>query len=230
MPMPAFRCPRCDTAIQVEEADWGYEVECPVCRAIFTPGADRPAPRTRRHFQDEDEEDEYDRPSRRRRAVAPEELIEEARRIVFLPALCSSIACILAILLHTLGLVLILVNPQMLKNNPFLPKGGMAPPPEIMLGIKAFMILYGLVALAGTFSMMRLRSRPFVMVSMIMQLLPCLDWCCIGTMPFAIWGLVVLSRPEVRKGFDAASRQRDRGQSRPPERDHRGYDDEDDDP
>ena len=227
--MITVRCPECDSRLEVDDEHLGQDVRCPACRAVFTarPAGEVPAARPS-HRPPRDDDDGYDRPRRRR---TREDVIDDARRAVFLPALFSAITCILAVLFHIADTAVFVANPNAMKNNPMMKMfgGGQPPPQEAILAGKAFVILYGLVALAGSFAMMRLKGRPFAVTAMVMQIVPCLGACCILTLPLGIWGLIVLNNPDVKDGFDLA---RDEGGRRPAARDRdrdRSYDDEEDD-
>lgn len=54
--------------------------------------------------------------------------------------------------------------------------------------------------LFGAIKMLRLQSRGLAMAACIVALLPC-SCCCILGLPFGIWGLVVLNKPEVKSHF-----------------------------
>lgn len=212
------RCPDCDARLEVDDEDLGREVRCPSCRTVFAASPEGPAPlpddepRRRREHDD----DEPDRPRRRRRYRPigefdddPEELIEDARRAVNVPALLSIIACILTILYHTFDTVITLMNPQLLKNNPLMP-GAQPPSTELVIAIKGFMLLYQCVVLAGSVAMMRMRAYKFSIAAMVMQIIPCAGPCCILGIGVGIWGLVVLNRPDVKDGFELAEREQGR--------------------
>jgi predicted Zn finger-like uncharacterized protein len=231
--MPPSRCPRCDTRVRVEDADLGYDVECPSCGAVFAARPEGEPPRRaepddgpRRRYEDEDDSEE--RPRRRRRRRDLEEVVEDARRAVFLPALFTILAAAVSILYHAADTAFILMNPQALNNLPFVPRGN-PPPIGVIVAAKVCIFLWEAAAVAGAGAMMRLRSHPFAVVAMVMQVIPCTGVCCVATLPFGVWGLVVLNRPDVKDGFEAAARLRERAARTPRERDHRGYEDEDDD-
>ncbi len=54
--------------------------------------------------------------------------------------------------------------------------------------------------LFGAIKMLRLRAHGLAMAACIVAMLPC-QCCCILGLPFGIWGLVVLSKPDVKKAF-----------------------------
>ena len=64
-----------------------------------------------------------------------------------------------------------------------------------------WMILAG-VAFVGALRMKDLKSYPFAMTSAILAMLPCSFYmCCILGLPFGIWALIVLMKPEVKAEF-----------------------------
>ena len=70
-----------------------------------------------------------------------------------------------------------------------------------MAGVISFVIagLNGFV-LFGALKMLRMQSRSLAMAACIVAMLPC-SCCCILGIPFGIWGLVVLNKPEVKSQF-----------------------------
>ena len=68
-----------------------------------------------------------------------------------------------------------------------------------------FQILVGValssVVLAGGLKVMKLRNHGFCVTAAIIALLPCFSPCCCLGIPFGIWALVVINRPEVRSQF-----------------------------
>lgn len=221
--MISVRCPECGSRLEVDDEHLGQDVRCPACRVVF-PARPGGVPDARPARRDPDDDDE--RPRRRR---TREDVVEDARRAVHLPALLSVIACVVTMGYHALDMAIILANPQMLKNNPFLNAGGggFQWTPEMYAAARVFSILWQVVTLAGSFAMMRLKAKPFAVTAMVLQIVPCgAGICCILGLPLGIWGLIVLNRPDVKDGFELA---RDEGERRPAARDRdRGYDDEDD--
>ena len=59
----------------------------------------------------------------------------------------------------------------------------------------------GIVILMGAFKMQSLKSHQFAFTASILAMLPCISPCCILGLPFGIWALVVLNRPEVKSQF-----------------------------
>ena len=53
----------------------------------------------------------------------------------------------------------------------------------------------------GALKMMRLQNFNLVLAACIVAMLPCTGCCCILGLPFAIWALVVINKPEVKSQF-----------------------------
>ncbi|MCE9637830.1 MAG: hypothetical protein K8T90_19190 [Planctomycetes bacterium] len=53
----------------------------------------------------------------------------------------------------------------------------------------------------GSLKMMKLSSYGLAMTACILAILDCNSCCCILAAPFAIWGLVVMNRAEVKASF-----------------------------
>jgi hypothetical protein len=62
-------------------------------------------------------------------------------------------------------------------------------------------IVSGLVLL-GAIKMLGLRGYNFAITASILALIPCFTPCCCIGLPFGIWALVVLNRPEVKSQFE----------------------------
>jgi hypothetical protein len=61
-------------------------------------------------------------------------------------------------------------------------------------------IVFSVIILVGAGKMKRLENYGFAMASSIIAMLPCTA-CCILGLPFGIWSLVVLNKPEVKDSF-----------------------------
>ena len=62
-------------------------------------------------------------------------------------------------------------------------------------------VLTGAAILFGALKMMRLQSYGWAMAAAILAVIPCISPCCCLGIPFGIWALVVLSKPEVKAAF-----------------------------
>jgi hypothetical protein len=64
-------------------------------------------------------------------------------------------------------------------------------------------MLYSLLLASGAFSMMRRGSYLWAMTTCVLALVPIIGPCYFLAMPFGIWGIIVLRRPQVRASFKA---------------------------
>jgi hypothetical protein len=71
-------------------------------------------------------------------------------------------------------------------------------PVGVALGIIG--ILVNLVILLGAVKMKKLESYGLAMAASIIAMIPCQPCCLLG-LPFGIWAVVVLSKPEVKSAF-----------------------------
>jgi hypothetical protein len=62
-------------------------------------------------------------------------------------------------------------------------------------------IVVAVVILLGALKMKKLESYGLSMTAAILAMIPCLSPCCILGLPFGIWALVVLNKPEVKSAF-----------------------------
>jgi len=62
-------------------------------------------------------------------------------------------------------------------------------------------LVLSVLILIGAIKMHSLRSYEFSMTAAIVAMLPCVTPCCLIGLPFGIWALVVLSKPEVKSHF-----------------------------
>ncbi len=70
------------------------------------------------------------------------------------------------------------------------------------LAANVFSVLVGVFIIFGSLKMMKLQSRGLAMATAIVSMIPCLTGCCcVLGLPFGIWALVVLNKPEVKSSF-----------------------------
>lgn len=77
---------------------------------------------------------------------------------------------------------------------------------DIKQGPVGYMIIVGMIASAaaiifGAAKMRNLESYGLAMTASILSMIPYLSPCCCFGLPFGIWALVVLSKPEVKGAF-----------------------------
>jgi len=63
-------------------------------------------------------------------------------------------------------------------------------------------IVVGVFILVGALKMQKLTNHGLAMAAAIVAMIPCFSPCCLLGLPFGIWALVMLSKPEVRSQFD----------------------------
>ena len=61
--------------------------------------------------------------------------------------------------------------------------------------------IVGVIVLIGAAKMQKLQSYQFALTASIVAMVPCISPCCIFGLPFGIWALVVLNKPEVKSQF-----------------------------
>jgi hypothetical protein len=64
-----------------------------------------------------------------------------------------------------------------------------------------FALAMSVLVLIGAMKMQSLRSFGFAFAAAILAMIPCLTPCCVLGLPFGIWALVVLNKPEVKSQF-----------------------------
>ncbi len=62
-------------------------------------------------------------------------------------------------------------------------------------------IAIGLFVLLGALKMQKLSNHGLAMAAAIVAMIPCFSPCCLLGLPFGIWALVMLNKPEVRSQF-----------------------------
>jgi hypothetical protein len=129
-----------------------------------------------------------------------------ALQLVSGPAIALIATAILGMAANGLGLVL-----HFLGRGFVPPAYGMNPEAmrllEMLNGpmgavIRIIPIAVGVLVLVGGLKMQHLRSRGLAMTAAIVAMIPCISPCCLLGLPFGIWALIVLSKPEVQSQFD----------------------------
>jgi hypothetical protein len=64
-----------------------------------------------------------------------------------------------------------------------------------------FALAMSILVLIGASKMQSLRNYEFAFAASIVAMVPCLTPCCILGLPFGIWALVVMCKPEVKSQF-----------------------------
>jgi hypothetical protein len=71
----------------------------------------------------------------------------------------------------------------------------------IAIGVKVIFIGMSVLILLGAIRMQKLSSYGLAMTAAVIALVPCFFSCCGLGIPFGIWALMVLSKPEVKSQF-----------------------------
>ncbi|HVT81653.1 MAG TPA: hypothetical protein VHM90_13480, partial [Phycisphaerae bacterium] len=62
-------------------------------------------------------------------------------------------------------------------------------------------MIIGVVIIMGSMKMMKLQNHKMAMTAAVLCMVPCISPCCLLTIAFGIWGMVVLNKPEVKAAF-----------------------------
>lgn len=218
-------CPSCGATLRVPETLLGKNVKCPKCQTTFLAETQAPAEpeepeerianeppparsssRRREAIQEDyddeppPEDEDEDRPRRRRRGYGS----AEAASAVAGPAIALMVVGGIAIAFALLGLLLNVLGVGLAAAGPAAKGGG--PQPNFAanavtgIGSSIFAICYWSLVVVGAVKMKNLSSYGLAMTACIVAMLPC-SACCLLGLPFGIWGIVMLNKPEVKEAF-----------------------------
>jgi hypothetical protein len=71
----------------------------------------------------------------------------------------------------------------------------------IRMGFGLFLIVLHSVVLFGAISMLRMKNLGLAYTAAVISVIPCCSGCYVLGIPFGIWALIVLNRPEVKASF-----------------------------
>jgi hypothetical protein len=225
-------CPSCSRPLRVPDELSGRNVKCPDCGATFPAGSASTGAPVPEVPPAADAPPGWQSPERlpvpghgRTRGTYS---VDEARSALIGPG----ISLIMISVLWLLGLGLYLMVIVHMMNNPKdvekviedqkkqqkAQGQPMTPEQEKQIeavvhaifgepGIVATLItaVLALLILLGGIQMLRVRSRGLVMFASVLAVIPCLSPCCILGIPFGIWALVAVNRPEVVDAFQRGS-------------------------
>jgi hypothetical protein len=225
MPL-TIHCPACSKKLQIPDKLMGRMVRCPSCHKAFEaaesaggqtepedsvsagPGKDAGAgysinpartvsPKVVFDSDDVDDDEPVARKRRRRRGDGSAALAPA------ISLLCVAVLSLILSLIYGAFQLLVVA-----KNLP-------PPPPgmdearkagyEIGVRVGAYgfpiaFLLWTIFVLAGSIQMLRLRSYGLAITGAVVALLPCNPGCILG-LPFGIWAIIVLAKPEVKEAF-----------------------------
>jgi hypothetical protein len=209
----SVRCPSCETVFTAQAA--GHEGAPPpqrsepddferIRRDPVEPPRERDEPRTgaRDRWEDDDDYRDVPRYGRRYRGAA----YGEALSAVSGPATALQVTGWLAVAIDILFLGLAVVELGVGAGAAGAgPKNQNAPMNAFIGGafaipIRIVGIVLAVLVIMGAGKMKRLESHGWGMASSIIAMIPCTGCCLLG-LPFGIWSLVVLNKPEVKDAF-----------------------------
>ncbi len=224
-------CPSCNRMLRVPDELVGKKVKCPSCGMIFIASAEgasptapsspeevfkmepapamprRPAPPGPPDYEEEpfEEEDYGAYPYRRGRA--------QVKTLLTAPAICLLVAAILGCLANLFQIVLAFLPKQ---EKAFVAQRPVGPPdpmqkfledveknsrgPVPAIGGLVGAAWCGVIILASI-QMLRMRMWGLALTGSILSMLNCFNCCCLLGLPFGIWSVVVLSKPDVKSAF-----------------------------
>ena len=122
------------------------------------------------------------------------------------PAIALLVTAVLGMLANGIGIVVHIMGrgfmPPMYGMNPDVLRMIQVFNGPMGLLVRIVPLALGIFVLFGALKMQQLRSRGLAMTAAIVAMVPCLSPCCLLGLPFGIWALIVLSKPEVQSQFD----------------------------
>jgi hypothetical protein len=174
-------------------------------RVAEQPSAQRREPRQpargdyREDFSDEDDDREEGRYARHRprfREAAKAHVAGPAIALMIVGALAVGLAC-LGLVINLAGVAIVESSPAG-RNQPGEPPAAFRAVTGVIGAVVGF--AWGGVVLSAAWCMKNLRSYGYAMAGSIVAMVPC-NICCLLGLPFGIWALVVIVRPEVKDAF-----------------------------
>jgi predicted Zn finger-like uncharacterized protein len=203
--LPSRPAPRSDEEEETEEEEYEEEARPrprrrPMDEDDEAEDEEEPRPRRRRleeDYEDEEEEMRPRRPRRGRRSRALSAVAGPAIALMVIGGLSIALYSVQVILLMTgHGFVFAQPPPGVAQQNQAFEAG------RIFGGVVGTIIAmsWAGVVLGGGYKMKNLESYGLAMTASIMAMIPC-NICCLVGLPFGIWSLVVLNKPEVKNAF-----------------------------
>jgi predicted Zn finger-like uncharacterized protein len=214
MPDHIINCPQCQRQLRVPEEMLGRLVKCPTCSTTFTVGAGSEAlppelpreagaapaaspPLPPEYYADASRPQPQPEPG----SYYPDTR-SQAASAVLPPGICLIITGILGAAVAVLSIVVAVGNPDMIKES--YARLGMqvdTPPLGLVLVMHGTFLLISLLTVVGAIQMIRRRTFGLAMAGAIVAMININSLCCCLGLPFGIWALVVLVRPDVRELF-----------------------------
>jgi hypothetical protein len=129
------------------------------------------------------------------------ELAGRAHSKLILPGIGMIVFALTGLAVMALVAIMATLDPDMLFRD-------VGPDPAEKVGAISFLIAYfgvGFLTRAlqilGAIAMLRQRGYGLALSGAVCGLIPCEYFCCLPSLPFAIWALIVLNSAEVRAAF-----------------------------
>jgi hypothetical protein len=108
-----------------------------------------------------------------------------------------SILCLLAALAFDIFLVASGVIDSLPNDGPMSERTQLT----VRAAWSVLLLISNIVTIIGAIGMLRYRKRFMALTACILSVIPCLGPCFVLGLPFGVWGLVLLNKPEVRDSF-----------------------------
>jgi len=211
-------CSSCHRELRVPVELVGRLVKCPACGLTFATGSATDAPNAKVGIQDvgrsslpdldseeyfEDAHEGEFELSPRQKARFYRAALDEIRGPAIALMIVGIINCILGILRIGLSVWIMAMHELEQRNRP---EFDSMQPMMIFAGVSGIIIaILGIVAGAfviyGAIKMRKLKGYRWAMASSILAMIPVISFCCILGLPFGIWSIVVLCKPDVKDAF-----------------------------
>jgi predicted Zn finger-like uncharacterized protein len=209
------KCPKCQTSFTaaVDEPEPEGIVSEPMPAARKRPPA-REEPDEEETTSDDDDayegrDNDADEPPRRRRRRKRNRISdryrEDALAAVSAPAICLIVFASLSVAVNLAHIAIRVLGSQVAAAPPPGPQGQQFAQ-GILIGTILGNVANGIgiflqvLVILGAIRMKQLKSYGLAMTASIVAMLPC-GVCCLLGLPFGIWSLVVINRPDVKECF-----------------------------
>jgi hypothetical protein len=212
-------CPGCNQRLRLPVTAAGTHISCPDCNAsIEVPAtgiAKKPQWAWPKQGQLGDEADErprrdYDHP--RQASIARSDASG-----VMAPAICMIVVASLGVLLNFFNCVDAIVHeaPPVNPQDPlFMQQIQINSYGAVPAIFRAVLGLISAGTIVGSIQMLRCRQWGLALTAGVLSIVNIGGGCCLLGLPFGIWALVVLARPEVRAEFESRAIERSAPTSR----------------
>jgi hypothetical protein len=156
--------------------------------------AGEPPIRPRDGYDDDDDMDDLPRRPR----------IDKPAPSVTAPAICMLLVAILGVLLALFNSVMAVAQdppPPDPNLPPFMRDVAKGTHGPLASGVQGFIAILSALTIVGSIQMLRTKSWGLAVAASILSMINFGSCCCILGLPFGIWALVMLMKPEVKDAF-----------------------------